>query len=64
MTHIIEVVDVTEDSGACIIKVDNSTDLIKVGETKTLNGVKIYVADVRIFNSIAEDKDVCEMVIA
>ena len=63
-THIIEVIDVTENSDACIIRVDNSTDLIDVGETKTLNGVKIYVSDARIFNSVAEDKDVCELVIS
>lgn len=63
-THIIEVVDVTEDSNACIIKVDGISDLIKVGETKTLNGVKIYVAEARIFNSMTEDKDICELVIA
>ncbi len=61
--HIIEVIDVTEGSDACIIKVDNSTDLIDVGETKTINGVKIYVAEARIFNSMIEDKDICELVI-
>ena len=63
-THLIEVIDVTENSDACIIRVDNSTDLIDVGETKTLNEVKIYVSDARIFNSMAEDKDVCELVIS
>ena len=63
-THLIEVIDVTENSDACIIRVDNSTDLIDVGETKTLNEVKIYVSDARIFNSVAEDKDVCELVIS
>ncbi len=64
ITHIIEVIDVTENSDACIIRVDNSTDLINVGETKTLNGVKIFVSDVIIFNSLTEDKDICELVIA
>lgn len=62
--HVIEVLDVTENADACLIKVDGVVDLINNGATKVINGVRIFVAHAYAFNSFAEDKDVCQLVIA
>lgn len=62
--HIIEVIDVTTDEDGCLIKVDGTTDLINKGQTKIINGIRIYVADVRSMHSALEDKDLCQLVIA
>lgn len=62
--HTIEVVDVTEDGLGCLIKIDGMIDVVDKGQTKTINGVYIFVSDARIFRSQLEDKDVCQLIIS
>jgi len=60
----IEVIDVTEQADACLIKIDDVLTLIEEGDTRTVNGLRIYVAEVRAFRSFTEDRDICKLVIA
>ncbi len=62
--HTIEVIDVTEGSDACLIRVDNSTVLINKDDTEHINDLWIFVADVRAIHSQLENNDVCQLVIA
>lgn len=62
--HTIEVLDVTENADACLIDVDGTTVLINKGETRKINGIYIFVADVRTFHSQLQNNDVCQLVIA
>jgi len=62
--YTIEVVDVTENEDACLIKVDNYLELIQKGATKTINMVRIHVLDVHAFRSQLEDNDVCQLIIS
>lgn len=61
--HTIEVIDVTEQEDGCLVNVDGIVDLVNVGETKSINGVKIFIADAYAIRSFGEDKDVCNMVV-
>lgn len=61
--HTIEVIDVDESGKSCLIRVDGFTDLIDEGETKTINGVLIYVSEVRVMRSATADEDICQMII-
>jgi len=63
-TYTIEVVDVTEAADACLIKVDGALAIIDEGETKTVDGVRIFVSEVHAFRSQLEDKDVCQIIIS
>jgi len=63
-SHIIEVLDATEDGKGCLIRVDGTTTLINEDETQTVNGVKIHVTDVVLLRSYLEDKDACQIIIS
>ena len=59
----VTVVAVTEDQGGCLLRVGSVTDLVLVGETKIVNGVKIHVLDAHTFHSFAQN-DICQMIIS
>lgn len=59
--HKVEVLDVTENADACQVKVDDTTAIIDVDETKTVNGVQIGVTDVRAIHAQLQDVDVCQI---
>lgn len=61
--HTIEVVDVTEAEDGCLIGVDGVMDLVDLDETKTINGVKITVLDVRAIRSQLRDNDICQIIV-
>jgi len=60
----IEIIDVTEAADACLIKVNGELVIINEGSTRKINGLRIFVADVKAFRSQTEDNDVCRLVIA
>ena len=64
ITHTIEVIDTTSDGTGCLLKVDGMPALIDEGETSVVNGVRIYVSEVRVFNDYLQEKDLCELVIS
>lgn len=62
-THIIEVVDVTSDGSGCLLKVDGIPTLIDEGETATVNGLKIFVLEVRALRDTLQQNDLCEILV-
>jgi len=62
--YTIEVIDVTEAADACLLRVNGDFVIIDEGETKKINGLRIFVADVRAFRSFLQENDVCQIIIA
>ena len=64
VTHIIEVSDVSSDGESCLLKVDGVPILIDEGEQGIVNGVKIFVSEVRVLHDYTQENDLCELVIS
>lgn len=62
--YVIEIIDITETQDACLIEVNGELIVVDLGETRKINGLRIFVADIIAFRTYLEDKDVCQLVIA
>jgi len=61
--HIVEIIDITEDEEACLIKVDGVSTIAELDKTTEFGGVTIKVHEIRKFRSLTE-KDVCKVTVS
>jgi len=59
--HTIEVMDVTEEGDACLIKVDGVLYLIDENSEKDIDDITVEVDEVYKFRGIAASDDICEV---
>jgi len=63
-THIVKVIDVTENSDSCGISVDDNMKWFSKGQTIKINGINVVVFDMITVHSQLESNDACKLFIA